>query len=77
MATDQELLTFAKEALETVERDVADLQAQSNRFARALVDVLDGIQDHDLQSMTGLSQIDCDHIARVRAEAAAVLPVRF
>jgi hypothetical protein len=33
----------------------------------ALCNVLDGIQDHHIQDRTGLSNEECDHIARVRA----------
>lgn len=43
------------------------------RYARALVGVMDGIKDHDIQSATGLPQEDCERIANARAAAKALL----
>jgi hypothetical protein len=54
-----------------------EAEAKAERFARALVTVLDGVQDHELQSMTGLSEADCDEIARTRSEAATLVRVRL
>ncbi len=39
----------------------------------AFVDVLDGIQAHDLPSMTGLSQARCDEISDIRNAVAKAL----
>ena len=39
------------------------------RFATALVDVMDGTQDHDIQAYTGLPDADCERIAKARADA--------
>lgn len=44
-------------------------KARCIRFATALYDVLDGIQDHDIRSMTGLPDVDCERIAKARADA--------
>ena len=39
------------------------------RFAAALVDVMDGTQDHEIQADTGLPDADCERIAKARADA--------
>jgi len=44
-------------------------QARCMRFATALVDVMDGTQDHDIQADTGLPDADCERIAKARADA--------
>jgi len=36
-------------------------------LVNALCDVLDGIQDHHIQDMTGLPDEDCDKIVSVRS----------
>ena len=48
-------------------------KARCLRFATALVDVMDGKQDHDIQADTGLSQEDCDRIAKARADARTLV----
>lgn len=40
-------------------------------LVNALCDIMDGMQDHDIQAATGLSDEDCDFIAQVRQ---AVVP---
>jgi hypothetical protein len=35
-------------------------------LVNALCDIMDGMQDHDIQSATGLPDEDCDFIADVR-----------
>lgn len=42
-------------------------------FATALVDVMGGTQDHDIQADTGLSQEDCARIAAARSDARTCL----
>ena len=42
-------------------------------FARALVAVMDGMEDHDIQGHTGLSMEDCDSLAKARADALALI----
>lgn len=44
-------------------------KARCLRFATALIDVMDGMKDHDIQAETGLPQEDCDRIAKARANA--------
>lgn len=44
-------------------------EAQARLFATALTAVMDGVQDHDIQSETGLPQAECDQIAKVRGQA--------
>ena len=39
-------------------------KAMAIRFAKSLFDVLDGVQEHDIQSMTGLPDDDCKRIYR-------------
>lgn len=46
-----------------------DAQIKATEFARALVDVLDGVKDHDIRAMTGLSEAACARISHVRDEA--------
>lgn len=54
----------------------ADLwEARCRRFARALVDIMDGIPDHDIQAETGLPQADCDRIAEARRNARDLVGV--
>lgn len=48
-------------------------KARCMRFAAALVDVMDGMQDHDIPRETGLPQEDCDKIAKARADASDLL----
>ena len=45
-------------------------EAMAKRFAHALVYYMDGTQDHDIQSATGLPEDKCTAIAAVRKEAA-------
>ena len=49
-------------------------KARCLRFAAALVDIMDGIPDHDIQAETGLPQDDCDNIAKARADARDLVP---
>jgi len=44
-------------------------------FLRAFVDIMDGIQDHDIQGETGLPDTDCELIAKCRKEAKQLLAV--
>lgn len=44
-------------------------KARCIRFATALVDVMDGTQDHDIQADTGLPDADCERIAKARSDA--------
>ncbi len=44
-------------------------KARCLRFATALVDVMDGTKDHDIQAETGLPEEDCERIAKARADA--------
>ena len=48
-------------------------KARAMRFARALVAVMDGTQDHDIQADTGLPDEDCDKIAEARRDAVSLL----
>jgi len=48
-------------------------KARCLRFATALVDVMDGKKDHDIQADTGLPQEDCDRIAKARADAQTLV----
>lgn len=43
------------------------------RFAKALVDIMDGIPDHDIPSETGFASKVCNEIARARADAKRLL----
>ena len=43
------------------------------QYARSLVDVLDGVQDHDIQTITGLPEDSCRRIAKDREEAKELL----
>ena len=51
----------------------AMFEARAMRFARALVDVMDGMKDHEIQEETGLPQEDCDRIAEARKDALALV----
>jgi hypothetical protein len=42
-------------------------------YATALLDVMDGMSDHDIAGETGLPKMDCDRIAAVRAAAREVV----
>lgn len=44
-------------------------KAIAMRFGKALVDFMDGTQDHDIQAATGLSDSDCKVIAEARRDA--------
>ena len=44
-------------------------KARCLRFAAALVDVMDGTQDHHIGDETGLPEEDCERIAKARADA--------
>ena len=44
-------------------------KARCMRFAKALVDVMDGIQDYEMPAETGLPNFDCEKIAIARADA--------
>jgi hypothetical protein len=46
------------------------------RFARALVDIMDSIPDHDIAGETGLPPVECDRIARARADALEYVKLR-
>jgi hypothetical protein len=77
-------LDNASDLLTTLENRVlhenekrGEAEAKAERFAHALVTVLDGVQDHELQIMTGLCEADCDEIARTRSEAATLVRVRL
>ena len=48
-------------------------KARCMRFATALVDVMDGTKDHDIQADTGLPQEDRDRIAKARADARTLV----
>ena len=43
------------------------------QFAEALLDIMSGTSDHDIQSETGFSQEDCDRIAKARSDARTLL----
>lgn len=43
------------------------------KFAESLVDVLDGIQDHDIKDLTGFMDEDCIRISSCRKEAKELL----
>lgn len=55
------------------DRDRILLATAMRRYAKALVDYMDGEKDHDIASNTGLSQDDCEEIAAARAEAQALV----
>lgn len=46
---------------------------QRNRFAKALVWIMDGIPDHEIQAETGDSDQDCKFIAEAREEARELI----
>ena len=48
-------------------------KARCLRFATALDDVMDGMQDHDIQAETGLPDDDCERIAKARADARTLV----
>ena len=48
-------------------------KARCLRFARALVDVMDGTHDLDIQADTGLPDEDCERIAKARSDARELL----
>ena len=48
-------------------------EARAIRFARALVDIMDGIKDHDIQGETGLPVGECEAIAEARNDALILL----
>ncbi len=48
-------------------------EARCMRFANALVDFMDGTQDHDIQAETGLPDADCERIAKARSDALALV----
>lgn len=48
-------------------------KARCLRFAAALVDVMDGVQDHHIGDETGLPEECCERIAKARAEALELL----
>ena len=50
-----------------------DYKALAIKFATSLVDVLDGIQEHDIQNFTGLSDAECKRINNDRLEALELL----
>ena len=53
--------------------DMVDWQSRCLRFAQALVDIMDGIQDHDIQAETALPIGDCNRIAEARSDALSLL----
>lgn len=48
-------------------------EAVAKRFARSLVDAMSGTQDHEIAESTGLSGLECQRIARDRADALAMV----
>lgn len=48
-------------------------KTQCLRFAEALVDVLDGTRDHELQAETGLNAEDCAKILKAKEDAILML----
>lgn len=48
-------------------------KARCLRMSKALVDVMDGTKDHDIQSHTGLSLDDCERVAKARADAETIV----
>ena len=48
-------------------------KARALRFATALVDFMDGTQDHDIQAETGLPDADCEKIAEARKDAQEII----
>jgi len=48
-------------------------KARCMRFAAALVDIMDGIPDNDIQGETGLETEDCERIAKARADARTLV----
>jgi len=47
--------------------------AEGLRYAQALVDVMDGTKDYEIQADTGLPDEDCKRIADARRDAKAML----
>jgi hypothetical protein len=43
------------------------------QFALALVDIMDGMEDHDIQAHTGLPDAECEAIAGARKDARAFI----
>jgi hypothetical protein len=48
-------------------------KAQCLRFAEALVRVLDGVKEHELQAETGLNAEDCAKILKAKEDAILML----
>ena len=59
--------------IDGVEQRITEVTKRALRFADALVQVMDGTQDHDIQGETGLSREDCEKIAAARADAQSLL----
>ena len=53
--------------------DLADWKSRCLRFAQALVDIMDGVQDHEINDQTGLPIRRCNIIAEARRDAIAFL----
>ena len=43
------------------------------KLAWALANIMDGLPDHDIQAETGMSMGDCNKIASIRKDAAALI----
>jgi hypothetical protein len=48
-------------------------EAVAKRFARSLVDAMSATKDHEIAEATGLSGLECQRIARDRADAMATV----
>ena len=57
----------------TIWQQAAAQQEFIKRLGWALVNVLDGVKEHDIMGMTGLSKEDCKKIHEVRLEAEKVI----
>ena len=68
-----ELCTWLRANSSGVYRPAAEAADVIEHLAHALTDIMDGMPDHDIAGETGLPPADCDRIARVRAEASALL----
>ncbi|MBK6616337.1 hypothetical protein [Ottowia sp.] len=51
-------------------------EAVAKRFGRALVDVMDGMKDHDIAAQTGLGPEDCQRIDTARSDAKRLLEAK-
>jgi hypothetical protein len=52
-----------------LEREVRSLQQQRFLLFAVIINLLDGVKDHDLESETGLPKEDCDIIREIKCRA--------